>query len=111
MTLVVGGQVPLDRSLSDDERCRLRARLIVRDGHLCHYCSRPLDTRRSLGTLDHIWPRSLGRVDALWNLVLACGSCNSARGASTDLCACRRCSRALFWAPLVVRLNSPVTRR
>lgn len=111
MTLVVGGQVPVDVSWSDDVRCRLRARVIVRDGHLCHYCSRPLDTRRSLGTLDHVWPRSLGRVDALWNLVLACGSCNSARGASLDSCACRRCSRALFFGRLVVLLNSPVTRR
>ena len=111
MTITVGGQVPVDRTWSDDERCRLRARVIVRDGHLCHYCSRPLDTRRSLGTLDHLWPRSRGRVDALWNLVLACGACNSSRGDALDWCLCRRCSRARWIAPLVVLLNSPVTRR
>ena len=88
---------------TDDERIRLRARLILRDGRCCHYCSRPLGTQKSMGTIDHLWPRCLGRVDALWNLVLACGSCNSARGSALDWCHCARCLNARRLAPLIVR--------
>lgn len=113
MTLTVGGWVDRRDCVwpSDDFRVILRARLMVRDGRACHYCSTPLGTKKALGQIDHLWPRSMGRIDALWNLVLACGTCNSTRGARLDMCRCIRCSRAQFLGRLVVLLNSPVRLR
>lgn len=95
ITHQAAGTWPLD---DVDQRVRMRARLLLRDGRACHYCGRPM---RRLGTLDHLWPRSLGRIDARWNLVLACSSCNSRRGSALDWCHCRRCSRARAFGRLL----------
>lgn len=57
---------------------------------LCHYCG-----TGDAQTRDHIVPRSLGGVDAPWNLVRACYPCNSAKGAALPTCECERCASAL----------------
>jgi len=77
-------------------RDALRVLVVQRDGSRCHYCGRTLG-RRGAGrlTLDHVWPVCFGRIDALWNLVPACGPCNSRRGHDTTWCACPGCTLAL----------------
>ncbi len=58
--------------------------IVERDGHQCTYCDKTLNTilDRALNpTVDHIVPRSRGGTDDLGNLVLACKSCNSSKGA------------------------------
>lgn len=63
---------------SDDRRRRIR-RLLERDGNLCHYCEKELTEADR--TIEHIIPRSApGGSNALENLVLACLTCNYARG-------------------------------
>lgn len=78
---------------SRHERDLLRALVIMRDGIGCHYCRVPL-RKNPRPTLDHIWPVAWGRIDAAWNLVLACGDCNSRRGTDT-WCTCGRCRLAM----------------
>jgi 5-methylcytosine-specific restriction endonuclease McrA len=48
------------------------------DGH-CHYCRSPLTVRSF--TVDHVLARVNGGTDDLENLVVACRSCNSSKGA------------------------------
>lgn len=51
--------------------------------HRCAYCNAiPIDD--SSLTLDHVKPRSYGGQDLTSNLVPACVSCNSDKGAKTD---------------------------
>lgn len=53
----------------------------ARDSHACQYCGA---TEQSSGAhlhLDHLTPRAHGGLDVASNLVLACRSCNSSRGA------------------------------
>lgn len=60
---------------------RVARMIAARDGHACVYCGA---TARSSGAhlhLDHLTPRSAGGEDIAENLVLACRSCNSRRGA------------------------------
>jgi hypothetical protein len=77
------------RSLS-----HLKADLATRDnGWHCHYCNCELlpiaiarssvDDLRPTAVIDHLMPRSRGGSDELRNLVLACTSCNSRKGAKT----------------------------
>ncbi len=58
--------------------------IVERDGHQCSYCDKTLNTvldRTANPTVDHVIPRSRGGGDELSNLVLACQSCNSSKGA------------------------------
>lgn len=91
MSRVAAGSWPSPRV-----RDAFRALVVQREGHRCHYCRRPLGRHgRARMTLDHVWPVSRGRIDALWNLVPACGDCNSRRGADVTWCDCAGCSLAL----------------
>ena len=45
------------------------------DGSFCFYCDRELDERASV-QIDHVIPWSFLLSDPLWDLVLACASCN-----------------------------------
>jgi hypothetical protein len=59
-----------------------RLAIYMRDGFHCCYCG--CDLRGSAAadiTLDHLTPRSAGGDNGNTNLVTACRSCNSARGA------------------------------
>jgi 5-methylcytosine-specific restriction endonuclease McrA len=53
-----------------------RREVLKRDGHACQYCG----TKKRL-TLDHVVPRSKGGGHAWDNVVTACESCNSLKGA------------------------------
>lgn len=60
--------------------------LAKRDGWLCGYCDTPLGWGHpsvTPPTVDHVVPRAQGGADTMDNLVLACGSCNSAKAART----------------------------
>lgn len=52
--------------------------VIARDGHRCRYCGATDDL-----TIDHLIPRCRGGNDKPSNLVVACRSCNSSKGART----------------------------
>lgn len=54
---------------------KLRARILERDSHRCHWCGRPANT------VDHVLPRAQGGGDQEENLVACCARCNSVRGA------------------------------
>lgn len=52
-------------------------------GGCCAYCGVSKESAIAIGarlTVDHIVPRSMGGPDELWNLVAACGKCNSSKG-------------------------------
>ena len=55
-----------------------RRDVLRRDGHTCQYCG----SDRQL-TLDHVLPRSQGGAHTWENVVAACASCNSYKGART----------------------------
>lgn len=68
---------------------RIARQIKARDGHACVYCGA---TEASSGAhlhLDHLTPRVYGGEDIATNLVLACRSCNSARGAKRLSVWCR----------------------
>lgn len=76
----------------------LTVAVVARDKTInCHYCNCETRTDKNAGplqrTVDHVIPVSFGGKDSLDNLVLACKSCNSRKGAqvtASQLCpACR----------------------
>lgn len=59
-----------------------RLSIYIRDGFACAYCGTDLRTAAPADvTLDHLLPRSAGGKNDATNLVTACRSCNSSRGA------------------------------
>lgn len=54
---------------------RLKARIIRRDGGICHLCGKP-----GADTADHLVPHSHGGSDAPANLAAAHVDCNRRRG-------------------------------
>lgn len=52
---------------------KLRAEVLDRDGHICHYCG------NAANSVDHIIPRSQGGESTLDNCVAACTPCNSSK--------------------------------
>jgi hypothetical protein len=52
--------------------------VLLRDGNTCSYCG-----LECVPTIDHVVPRSRGGDDTPSNLVVACRSCNSRKGART----------------------------
>jgi 5-methylcytosine-specific restriction endonuclease McrA len=63
-------------------------------GNACAYCFR---TDRKL-TVDHVVPLTEGGHDTLDNIVPACGSCNSRKGARSILYMLNRCPSAALAA-------------
>lgn len=57
----------------------------------CHYCG-AIDVPL---TRDHIVPRRRGGADRPWNIVSACGPCNTRKGHKMPTCTCSRCLWAL----------------
>jgi 5-methylcytosine-specific restriction endonuclease McrA len=47
--------------------------------YLCEYCHSPEQISTTRFTIDHVQPRSLGGLDDLDNLALACSRCNQRR--------------------------------
>lgn len=71
----------MSNGIKTDKKRRLKKALIERDGKVCHYCGRPLQS--GVGgyndeglSIDHITPVVDGGTDDLENLVLACRRCN-----------------------------------
>jgi hypothetical protein len=61
-----------------------RLAIYLRDGFTCAYCGRDLHNVAPADiTLDHLTPKSEGGSNKEENLVTACRSCNSARGAKS----------------------------
>ena len=74
---------------------RLSTRLAIydRDGFACVYCRQGAETEGVKLTLDHVLPCAHGGTNSPGNLVTACVSCNSAKGALT----LRQWYQALRW--------------
>jgi 5-methylcytosine-specific restriction endonuclease McrA len=74
------GLVSSNRSeMKSKRRGKVRAALAARDGHKCFYCGQSFTELRK-ATLDHYIPYRLWRGWRQENLVLACETCNSAKG-------------------------------
>ncbi|MGB8698181.1 MAG: HNH endonuclease signature motif containing protein [Thermosynechococcaceae cyanobacterium] len=58
-----------------------RTRQFVRERakYLCEYCHSPEQSSSDVFTIDHLIPRSLGGLDEVDNLALACRRCNERR--------------------------------
>jgi 5-methylcytosine-specific restriction endonuclease McrA len=56
------------------------AQLVAKHGKFCWLCGGKR-THKDPFTADHVIPKSLGGPDTLENLLPACRSCNSSRGA------------------------------
>ncbi|MBM7624761.1 HNH endonuclease [Sporohalobacter salinus] len=66
------------RKYPRDRYGKLREEVYRRDNFTCQYCGAEEDL-----SLDHIIPQSKGGEDKISNLVTACCSCNSKKGART----------------------------
>lgn len=63
-------------------RRRKRLAIYIRDGFRCAYCLLDLrDAGPAEIQLDHLIPRSAGGDNGATNLITACRTCNSSRGA------------------------------
>jgi hypothetical protein len=62
-----------------------RLAIYIRDGFQCAYCGRDLrEAAPADVTLDHLNCRTHGGSNEATNLITACKSCNSSRGARED---------------------------
>lgn len=55
-----------------------RRRMLWEETPFCHYCKRALTLKEA--TVDHKVPKSQGGTNTRDNLLIACGSCNNAKG-------------------------------
>ncbi len=56
----------------------VKQQLLLLQKNRCAYCRKKLSVRR--GTLDHLTPKSRGGRSTKENLVVACRTCNIAKG-------------------------------
>lgn len=68
-----------------------RAQVFKADGRKCHYCG----VRPYPAELEHVVPRTLGGTNAFHNLVVACESCNDAKGTALFPDHCASCAIAV----------------
>ena len=66
----------------DENHLTITQIIAIRDNFVCQYCGKTI-TEYGDATVDHIIPQSRGGKDTYENLVLACKSCNSAKGNRT----------------------------
>ena len=62
----------------------LRDAVVERAGHCCEYCQLPAQLQVGGFEVDHILPRSRGRLTEMGNLALACPHCNARKWAHVD---------------------------
>lgn len=84
-----------------DRRTRL-ARILERDGAICVWCGRRVDTDLVAATTEHLVPKIKGGPSWLENEVAACRRCNGERGHLTPAEWADECQRR-GWQP---RLNT-----
>ena len=72
-----------------------RQAIFERDKGICQYCKKYVEDE---GTLDHVYPKSKGGVNAQWNLVWACYPCNHEK--TNNLPATSLFAMAMFRAML-----------
>jgi len=65
-------------------KAQIKLELIERDGFRCGYCAREFVDLDD-ATLDHVIPNCVVGHWKTWNLVLACGPCNNAKGDNVPL--------------------------
>lgn len=65
-------------------KAAIKLELIERDGFRCAYCAREFVDLDD-ATLDHVIPNCVVGHWEPWNLVLACGPCNNAKGEDVPL--------------------------
>lgn len=57
-----------------------RALLAKKYGRRCAFCGDSFNKKLSKATLDHVIPHEIVQHSSIWNLVLACESCNNHKG-------------------------------
>lgn len=67
-----------------NRKAAIKLELIERDGFRCAYCAREFVDLDD-ATLDHVIPNCVVGHWKPWNLVLACGPCNNAKGDGVPL--------------------------
>ncbi|GHF12565.1 hypothetical protein GCM10017044_03160 [Kordiimonas sediminis] len=75
------------KGMASNRKKMIRVRLIFEQGGLCYYCGIRIiigDNHPRAATLDHIVPLGLGGTNKLSNLVMACRSCNGAKGCKSE---------------------------
>ena len=82
-----------------DRRARLSA-IIKRDGSMCVWCRRDIDTDLVAATTEHLVPRIKGGPSWLENEVAACRRCNGERGHRTPAEWIDECQRR-GWEPAI----------
>ena len=82
-----------------DRRARLSA-IMERDGLMCVWCRRDIDTDLVAATTEHLVPRIKGGPSWLENEVAACRRCNGERGHRTPAEWIEECQRR-GWEPAI----------
>ena len=82
-----------------DRRARLSA-IMERDGSMCVWCRRDIDTDLVAATTEHLVPRIKGGPSWLENEVAACRRCNGERGHRTPAEWIEECQRR-GWEPAI----------
>jgi CRISPR/Cas system Type II protein with McrA/HNH and RuvC-like nuclease domain len=98
MDLVGDGTRPApgpSTNLARRERLRL---VLERDGAVCVWCRRPIDTDLVRATTEHVVPRIKGGPSWIENEVAACARCNRERGHRTPAEWIDECERR-GWEP------------
>lgn len=75
-----------------DRRARL-AIILQRDGSVCVWCSRDIDTELVAATTEHLVPKIKGGPSWIENEVAACRRCNGERGHLTLAEWAQECER------------------
>jgi hypothetical protein len=104
-----------DRELNRAERL---ARILRRDGAVCVWCGRSIDTDLVRATTEHVVPRLKGGPSWIENEVAACARCNHRRKHTSPAEWLEHCEREPDWAPrrqLIVealeRLDAAIVER
>ena len=87
-----------------DRRARLSA-IMKRDGSMCVWCRRDIDTDLVAATTEHLVPRIKGGPSWLENEVAACRRCNGERGHRTPAEWIEECQRR-GWEPAITTVIS-----
>lgn len=89
--------------MNSDRLRKQTERILLRDGNLCHYCSKvmlPRDTGDQMAiSREHVVPRMYNGPNDDDNIILAHRICNNKRGTKINYCGCSFCINATekYW--------------